>query len=136
MNPDGTFVDEDGAAEEYHVTDVSENDRKRLHYLKKQQRKKDHGKKHRPRHRGPAPAPGERRERREPRDPRVLKHHERSGRGMAPKHRDAPGKVNRFQEHLRARGGPGEPAPGAPEEAGRGEGAEGARAAADGRRGR
>ena len=33
----------------------SENDRKRLHYLKKQQRKKDHGKKHRPRHRGPAP---------------------------------------------------------------------------------
>ena len=43
MNPDGTFVDEDGAAEEYHVTDVSENDRKRLHYLKKQQRKKDHG---------------------------------------------------------------------------------------------
>ena len=103
MNPDGTFVDEDGETEDYHVTDVSENDRKRLHYLKKQQRKKDHGKKHRPRHRGPAPAPGERRERREPRDPRVLKHHERSGRGMATKHRDAPGKVNRFQEHLHAR---------------------------------
>ena len=55
MNPDGTFVDEDGETENYHVTDVSENDRKRLHYLKKQQRKKDHGKKHRPRHRGPAP---------------------------------------------------------------------------------
>ena len=39
MNPDGTFVDEDGETEDYHVTDVSENDRKRLHYLKKQQRK-------------------------------------------------------------------------------------------------
>ena len=103
MNPDGTFVDEDGETENYHLTDVSENDRKRLHYLKKQQRKKDHGKKHRPRHRGPAPAPGGGGERREPRDPRVLKHHERSGRGMATKHRDAPGKVNRFQEHLHAR---------------------------------
>ena len=89
MNPDGTFVDEDGETENYHVTDVSENDRKRLHYLKKQQRKKDHGKKHRPRHRGPAPAPGGGGERRDPRDPRVLKHHERSGRGMATKHRDA-----------------------------------------------
>ena len=33
----------------------------------------------------------------------MLKHHERSGRGMATKHRDAPGKVNRFQEHLHAR---------------------------------
>ena len=71
MNPDGTFVDEAGAADGLsHVTDVlrTTGEFVGLHYLKKQQRKKDHGKKHRPRHRGPAPAPGEGRERREPRD--------------------------------------------------------------------
>lgn len=99
MNPDGTFDAED----DYHISDVSEDDRKRLHYLKKQQLKeardhdvlkKEHAhRKHKHHHR----------EHKEPRDPRVLKASERSGRGMASKHhRDAPDKVNSFKEHLHA----------------------------------
>ena len=115
MNPDGTFVDEDGAAEDYHVTDVSENDRKRLHYLKKQQRKKDHGKKHRPRHRGPAPAPGGAAA---PRAAHLrLKHYQRMAAARRPSTaRARQGEPTRAPARAR---GDQERAPGAPEEAGR-----------------